>query len=85
MLLKVFSVYDSQVEAYMQPFFCQSKGHAIRSFTEAVSDSSSTIGKYPSDFTLFELGEFDDQKAFFDLYDTPRSLGVAVEFVKTVV
>jgi len=81
MILKVYTVYDSKAEAYLQPFFSQSKGVAIRSFQEAVRDEKSNISKYPEDFTLFELGEYDDANSKFNLHNTPQSLGVAVEFL----
>jgi hypothetical protein len=81
MILKVYTVYDSKAEAFLQPFFSQSKGVAIRSFQEAVRDEKSNISKYPEDFTLFELGEYDDANSKFNLHNTPQSLGVAVEFL----
>lgn len=82
MIYKVYSVYDSKAEAYMQPFYCQSKGQAIRSFTEVSNDNTSQIGKYPEDFTLFELGEFNDSNGRFTLYDASHPMGKAIEFVK---
>lgn len=81
MIVKVFSVYDSKVEAYIQPFFMQSRGQAIRAFGDTAMDSSTNVGKHPADFTLFELGEFDDATARFDMHNTPVSLGVAVELI----
>jgi len=82
MILRVFSVYDSKAEAYMQPLFFQTKGLAIRSFSEAANDGKSTISLYPADYTLFELGSYDSDNAKFDLHSTPISVGVAIEFVK---
>lgn len=78
----VYVVYDSKAEAYMNPLFFQSKGVAIRAFGEAVNDKASPVGKYPSDFVLFELGSYDALTAKFDLYSAPVSIGVGVEFVK---
>lgn len=83
MLLKIYSVYDSKVEAYLPPLFFKSKGEFLRSFTEAVNDSKSSIGKYPADYTAFELGTWDDCKCVFELHKTPISLGVALEFVSS--
>lgn len=80
MILNVYSVYDSAAECYMQPFFLQSKGQAIRSFTDAVNDPSHGFSKYPDDYTLFELGSYDDSKGTFMLLSAPKSIGVAVEF-----
>lgn len=81
MLLKVYTVYDSKAEAYLQPFYCKSKGEALRSFTEVCNDKNSQIGKYPEDFTMFELGEFDDSNAQFKMYKSSVALGCAIEFV----
>ena len=81
MITKVFSVYDSKSEAFGRPMFAGTKGLALRSFTEISNDSGSEIGKYPADFTLFELGEYDDSNGSFNLHSTPISLGIAQEFV----
>lgn len=80
-LHKVFTVFDSGIEAYMKPFFDVARGAAIRSFSDIVQDKSSAIGKHPQDFTLFELGEYDDSTGKFILYDAPVSLGTAIEFL----
>lgn len=84
MILQVFSVFDTAVGAYMQPFFVHSKGEALRSFVDIVNDSKSKIAAHPDDYCLFHLGEYDDKTASFELLSSPVSLGVAVEFVKVV-
>lgn len=80
MIYKIYSVYDSKVECFLQPFFMRSRGEAIRGFTELCNDNSTNFGKYPSDFTLFELGEYVDSNCKFVMLDTPHSLGLATEF-----
>ena len=82
MLLNVYVLFDSKVEAFMQPFFLHSKGEAIRAFSDLANDVKTQVGKYPADFTLFHLGTFDSVDAKFDLLATPMSLGLAIEFVK---
>ena len=82
MIQKVFTIYDSKLEAYMQPFFMQSKGQAIRAFTDSVNDSQSQFNKHPEDFTLFQIGEYDDATARIQNLSTPQSLGVALEYLK---
>lgn len=81
MILKVYSVYDSKVEAYLKPFYMQSKGEACRAFQEIANDKSSAVGKYPADFTLFELGEWNDSNCVFTMYKAPFSIGLALEFL----
>lgn len=79
MVLKIFSVYDSKAEFHNTPFFMQSRGEAIRGFKEMADDGQTAIGRHPADFTLFELGEYDNLKATFSLHPTPVSLGLALE------
>lgn len=81
MIYKVFSVYDSKVENYFKPFYESTKGSAIRAFTEIARDKDSQIGKYPEDFSLFELGSYDDSSAIFTLLPAPVHLGGALEFI----
>lgn len=81
--MKIFSVYDSKAEAYLQPFFMNSSGSAIRAFTELCNDATSMFGKHPADFTLFELGSFEDAKAKFEPVVTPISLGVGSEYINS--
>lgn len=83
MLSKIYCVYDCKVEAYLQPFFMASRGAAIRSFGEVVNDPKTQFNRYPADFTLFELGEYDDQNAKFVLHNAPVALGVAIEYLKS--
>lgn len=83
MLHKIFSVYDSKAELYLTPFFMKTKGEAVRGFEDVANDKNSAIGRHAEDYTLFELGEYDDCSAIFSLHKTPISIGVALEFVKS--
>lgn len=80
MKVKVFAIYDSKAEAYLPPFFMKSKGEAIRALTSHVNDPQHNFNKYAADFTLFELGSWDDSNTTFELHHTPHSLGILIEF-----
>jgi len=80
MKLRMFAVYDSKVEAFLQPFFMQTRGQAIRSWGEVVNDPQTQFCKFPTDFTLFEIGEYDDAKGVVENCDTKVNLGVAIDF-----
>jgi hypothetical protein len=82
MLIRLYSIFDSKVDAYSFPFQAKTKGEAIRIITESVNDSRSFLNKHPADYTLFELGVFDDAHASFNIHKTPISLGVCVEFIR---
>ncbi len=81
MILKIFTVYDSKSEAYLPPFYNSSRGAALRAYSDTVNDRSTPIGAHPADYTLFEMGEFQDETGFIELYSTMINLGVAIEFV----
>ena len=83
MLSKVFSVFDSKSETYMTPFFMKTKGEALRAFTDISNDDTHQIGKHPEDYTLFEIGEYDDVSCTIVSYEAKQSIGTAVEFVKS--
>lgn len=72
MKLQVYTVFDKAVNAFLQPFYCRSKGEAIRSFTEACSDGKSNFAKYPLDYFLVHVGEYDDSNAIFTTHDPVR-------------
>lgn len=81
MKTKLLSVYDSKAEAYMQPFHAQSRGSAIRSFTDETNNPQSPFNRHPADYTLFELGDYDDATGTFELYDAKVNLGLAQDFI----
>lgn len=79
MLKKIFTVFDHAAEAYLQPFFLDTAGQAIRTFTEAVNDPNHPFGKYPKDYTLFHIGTYDESNGHFDSI-TPQPMGNALEY-----
>ncbi|AXH76019.1 MAG: nonstructural protein [Microviridae sp.] len=77
MKLLVFTVYDSAVSAYLQPFFARTSGEAIRSFSDACREGP--FAQHPMDFTLMLLGEYDDAGAMFAT-QAPVRVASATEF-----
>lgn len=84
MLLKIFSVFDSKAEAYLPPFYVASKGAALRSFSDAASDPTHNFCKHSGDFTLFEIGTFDDGDGLIVPYAVFVNLGTALEHRRNV-
>lgn len=76
---KVYTVYDSKVSAYTQPFFLRTKGEALRGWMDVVNDGTTAFNKHPEDYTLFEIAEWDDQTAQFINHNTPVSIATALE------
>lgn len=81
MIQKVFAVYDLKAEFFMQPYFSESVGGAVRAFGDAANDKNSPLSKHPSDYQLFEIGSFDNVKGVMTAL-VPASLkGAGVDFV----
>ena len=59
MVLKMVVVFDSKSDTYEFPQFVRASGEAVRSFQTLVNDGKSIFFRYPADFILFEIGEFD--------------------------
>lgn len=76
----VYAVYDSKVQTYAQPFQMRTRGEAIRGWEEVVNDSSTQISKWPEDYSLMELGEFDDSNGRYENLAAPLNLGLASQF-----
>lgn len=60
MIVKAFALLDIKTGIYSLPFFMAHSGQAIRAAMEMGLDSSIPVGRYPFDFRLVGLGEFDD-------------------------
>jgi len=81
MITKAFSVRDSKANTFGVPFFAVNSAVAARMFTDLVSDVKSTVSRFPDDFTLFEVGSFDDDKGVMMPLSIPVNLGVASVFL----
>jgi len=82
MKLKVFCVFDSKISLHLQPFFFPATGQALRAFEEAVSDSKTSFAKYPADFTLLEIGTYEESTGLFEMLPVKINLGTALEYIR---
>lgn len=80
--LKIFAIYDSKAHYYRRPFFMKTKGEAVRGFVDVVNDGKSEISLHPEDFTLFHIGDYDEDRGKVTDLGTNVSLGVAVEYLR---
>jgi hypothetical protein len=82
MIVKVYSVYDSKAKTWEQPQFVVNKGAAARSWYDLVNQQNTQYNKHPEDYTLYEIGQWDDQAGIVTTYEKKESLGIAIEHVK---
>jgi hypothetical protein len=80
--MKMYSMYDAKAKIYSKPFVCRNRGEALRSWETAANDNQTDMSKFPADFCLFEIADFNDDTCKIEPYAAFESLGFAIEFVK---
>jgi len=80
--LLVFAVFDDAVKSFMHPQFQQTQGQAIRSFIDSVNTESdkNPLHKHPADYTLFQIGTYDDQTGILESLPVAENLGTALKY-----
>lgn len=82
--LKMFTVRDLKAGTYGQPFALPNRQVAMRTFSTWVANPESFFAKFPHDFELFEVGEFDQVTGLFSSLSMPDYVGRASELVSSV-
>ncbi|AXH73764.1 MAG: nonstructural protein [Microviridae sp.] len=76
----LYAVHDAKAVAFCTPFVSDNDSTALRAFRFAANDLSTDIGRYPSDFTLYVIGTFDNQSGqVFSI--EPAALALAATLV----
>lgn len=83
-MLKAFAVYDVKAASFGNPMFVATRGVASRLFTEACADARSPMSKYPADYTLFEIGEYDPNSGILTGYKTTKHVLTAAAALASV-
>lgn len=72
MIHKVFAVRDAAGEMYGHPFLQTTRALAIRHIKRGMQDPKSNLVVNAKDFTLMEIGEYNDETA--ELIGKPVSI-----------
>lgn len=70
----VWSLFDSKTRVFSRPFHTLTKNEAHRTCMLTLADPSSLPSKCPEDFTLFDLGTYDDETGMFELLPAPSAV-----------
>lgn len=66
-MLKFFSIFDKKSGAYWDPQCYKSEAEAIRSLILGLETGKGTLCRFPEDYVLYYVGEFDQSKGIFTL------------------
>lgn len=81
-IMKVFAVYDSKAVAFLQPFFSESVGSAVRAFGDAANEEKSPLSRHAGDYQLYEIGTFDNNTGVLTAMVPQKLLGCAADFIE---
>lgn len=69
---ELFSIYDKKAETFSMPFPAINKGAAIRQLNmEVNSERESLLKKFPEDYSLYLVEEFNTESGLFKGYEKP--------------
>ena len=80
--VQVMSIRDGKAGAFLPPYYCPTVAVGLRQFTFAIQDESTDFGKWPEDYVLFHLGQFDHESGTFQLLDTPELVMTGLQGLK---
>lgn len=81
MMHRIYAIYDSKVEAYLQPFFMPTHGAAMRMMEDMVADRGHAFHKHAADYHLFYIGSWYDDNCTFTV-EEPESICSLIELKK---
>lgn len=79
-MLQIYSVYDSKAQGFLQPFFALADGVAIRMFQQACNDQEHNFSIWAEDYTLFQIGRWDEKTGTMHAAEMNINLGTANTF-----
>lgn len=72
MIQLLVAIYDEKALLYSSPFAYVSAGVAVRQFRDAMDDRESAYAKHPSDFSLYHIGNYNDQSGAIEVVVPPE-------------
>lgn len=79
---KIYSIRDNKVGNYNPPMFVPHLAVVIRQLEEVTNDPKTMLCKYPQDYELYELGEFDEQSGSIKQHDKPIAIMNIIDLKK---
>lgn len=77
MIYQVFSILDVRVGVYNPPYFAKTDAEAERMFEATRMDRETMVAKFPNDFILVKLGQYEDVSGIFETHAPQIVEGVA--------
>mgnify|MGYP000526290857 CR=1 FL=1 len=79
MKYKIYSVFDAPANGYLQPFFMQTDGMAVRAIQDLLYDENHTFYRNANDYRLYCLGDFSDVDGVISGQQSPIAIATMAE------
>ena len=76
------AVYDNKAMTWSDPFYATNKLVGQRIFGDGVKDERSNWNRHPTDYELFEIGEWDDISGTMIGLENKVPLGMANDYIE---
>lgn len=77
------AVFDRKVEAYEKPTCLRTRGEALRMWETLCNDGKSAMSTHPEDFSLYELGVYNQATGTLTQKFPLSLMSTALECVRT--
>lgn len=81
---KVFVLQDSKSNVYGAPITVRTRGIFIRELQEELAKGQMIWARHPQDFSVFEIGEYDEHTGCIINYPSKNCLGLVHDFRQSV-
>ncbi len=78
--MKLFTVHDTKAKLYQNPMFMKTAVEALRAFEQGCKDEKTNLNKYPEDYTLVEIAEFNEENGVITPYLQLKELSKATDY-----
>lgn len=72
MTKKLYVIRDEKSGLFDPPVLFHNRGDAMRGFSTVFQNSNSMMSRFPNDYVIYEIGEFDDTTGKITSLDLPE-------------
>lgn len=80
MIKQIYTIFDRKMQDYMSPMHPNHLVEIQRNLTEVMKDENTNISKFPEDYELYRLGEWDSTTSEYKLENKPVFIQQLTEF-----
>ena len=72
MMLRLYAIHDRKIDCFLSPACYKNEGECLRAIKFFVSERVPLMKEFPEDYSLHEVGQFDDARGIVNGYEVPK-------------